>query len=369
MEGKLRIVELFAGIGAQAMALEQLGIPFESTVCEIDRNAYASYCAIHGDTPNLGDITKVEHLPDCDLMTYSFPCQDLSVAGKRRGMSEGSGTRSSLLWEVSRLLMDAIEREREPEYLLMENVDAILFKANISDFERWVSMLSDMGYTSSYAVMNAKDYGVPQSRSRCFMVSRRNGWRFKFPKPCPDGRVLKDVLEDDVPEEYYLSDEKVATYERHRKRHLDKGDGFGWRPSEPIGMAFTIGTKPDRPNQNFIIMSGHIETDYDHSSRVYDTGGVSPTPCTKDESPKVETEGGEPKNVRIRNLTPRECWRLMGFPDWAYDRAKAVPMGKTGLYKQAGNSIAVPCLVAIFRGMFIEGTWVRSPRIEDYNKN
>ena len=112
MEGKLRIVELFAGIGAQAMALEQLGIPFESTVCEIDRNAYASYCAIHGDTPNLGDITKVEHLPDCDLMTYSFPCQDLSVAGKRRGMSEGSGTRSSLLWEVSRLLMDAIERER-----------------------------------------------------------------------------------------------------------------------------------------------------------------------------------------------------------------------------------------------------------------
>lgn len=334
MESKLRIVELFAGIGAQAMALEQLGIPYESTVCEIDRNAYASYCAIHGDTPNLGDITKVEHLPDCDLMTYSFPCQDLSVAGKRRGMSEGSGTRSSLLWEVSRLLMDAIEREREPEYLLMENVDAILFKANISDFERWVSMLSDMGYTSSYAVMNAKDYGVPQSRSRCFMVSRRNGWRFRFPKPCPDGRILKDILEDDVPEEYYLSDEKVATYERHRRRHLDKGDGFGWRPTEPIGMAFTIGTKPDRPNQNFIIMSGQ-----------------------------------EPKNVRIRNLTPRECWRLMGFPDWAYDRAKAVPMGKTGLYKQAGNSIAVPCLVAIFRGMFIEETWVKSPRIEDYDKN
>ena len=216
----------------------------------------------------------------------------------------------------------------------MENVDAILYKANLPDFERWVSMLSDMGYTSSYAVMNAKDYGVPQSRSRCFMVSRRNGWRFRFPKPCPDGRVLKDILEDDVPEEFYLSDEKVATYERHRKRHQDKGDGFGWRPAEPVGMAFTIGTKPDRPNQNFIIMSGQ-----------------------------------ESKNVRIRNLTPRECWRLMGFPDWAYDRAKAVPMGKTGLYKQAGNSIAVPCLVAIFRGMFIEGTWVKSPRIEDYNKN
>ncbi len=107
----IHMVELFAGIGAQAMALEELGIEFTSTVCEIDKAAYRSYCAIHGDTPNLGDITKVEHLPDCDLLTYSYPCQDLSVAGRQRGMVEGSGTRSSLLWEVGRLLTDAAERE------------------------------------------------------------------------------------------------------------------------------------------------------------------------------------------------------------------------------------------------------------------
>lgn len=107
----IRVVELFAGIGAQAQALEDLGIEFTSTVCEIDPYAYKAYCAIHGDTPNLGDITKVEHIPDCDLLTYSFPCQDLSIAGRRRGMSEGSGTRSSLLWEVGRLLRDAVERE------------------------------------------------------------------------------------------------------------------------------------------------------------------------------------------------------------------------------------------------------------------
>lgn len=171
----IRMVELFAGIGAQAMALEELGIPFTSTVCEIDKAAYRSYCAIHGDTPNLGDITKVEHLPDCDLLTYSYPCQDLSVAGLQRGMVEGSGTRSSLLWEVGRLLTDAAERERLPEVLLVENVDAVLNRKNLPEFNRWIDRLKTMGYTSSYAVLNAKDYGVPQSRKRCFMVSTLRG--------------------------------------------------------------------------------------------------------------------------------------------------------------------------------------------------
>ena len=109
----LRVVELFAGIGAQAQALENLGLDFTSTVCEIDDKAYKSYCAIHGETPNIGDITKVEHLPECDLLTYSYPCTSVSIAGKQEGMVEGSGTASSLVWEVGRLLDDASERERE----------------------------------------------------------------------------------------------------------------------------------------------------------------------------------------------------------------------------------------------------------------
>lgn len=110
-ERPIRMVELFAGIGSQASAMERLGIPFTSTVCEIDEHAYNAYCAVHGETPNIGDIRDVEHLPDCDLLTYSFPCQDLSIAGNQKGMAEGSGTRSALLWEVERLLKDARERE------------------------------------------------------------------------------------------------------------------------------------------------------------------------------------------------------------------------------------------------------------------
>ena len=178
----LRVVELFAGIGAQAQALKNLGLDFTSTVCEIDEKAYRSYCAIHGDTPNLGDITKVEHLPECDLLTYSSPCQDISVAGRQRGMEQGSGTRSSLLWEVGRLLSDAKERGRGPDVLLMENVDAILNKKNIAEFNRWIEFLTNLGYTSSYKVLNAKDFGVPQNRKRCFMVSSLGGRRFIFPE-------------------------------------------------------------------------------------------------------------------------------------------------------------------------------------------
>lgn len=110
----IRVVELFAGIGAQREALRRLGIPHEAYISEIDPYAIRSYTAIHGDTPNLGDVTQIRHLPDdVDLLTYSFPCQDLSIAGNRAGMAAGSGTRSALLWEVGRLIRDAVERERE----------------------------------------------------------------------------------------------------------------------------------------------------------------------------------------------------------------------------------------------------------------
>ena len=223
----LRVVELFAGIGAQASALERLGIPFTSIVCEIDPHAYNAYCAIHGETPNLGDITKVEHLPDCDLLTYSFPCQDLSIAGNKKGMAEGSGTRSSLLWEVERLLRDARERDALPEVLLMENVDAILFTANRPHLERFIIRLNELGYDSSYAVLNAKDFGVPQNRNRCFMVSTLHKGHFIHPRGFPLEKRLKDVLEDDVDESFYLSEEKIAGYRRHKVSQEAAGNGFG----------------------------------------------------------------------------------------------------------------------------------------------
>lgn len=208
-EHPLRLVELFAGIGAQAAALERMGVPYTSTVCEIDPKAYDAYCAIHGPAPNLGDITEVERLPECDMLTYSFPCQDLSTAGLRKGMAEGSGTRSSLLWEVGRLL----DASPKPRWLVMENVAAILHAKNRPFFDRWVGRLSDMGYVSTWKVLNALDYGVPQHRERCIMVSVLGGPAYRFPDPPGRGGArLRDLMEEDPDPSLYISDELARTF-------------------------------------------------------------------------------------------------------------------------------------------------------------
>lgn len=230
----IRVIELFAGIGAQHQALENLGIPHEIVaISEIDKSAIIGYQAIHGECPNLGDIREIAYLPECDLITYSFPCQDLSVAGNKGGMEQGSNTRSSLLWEVGRLLADMKERNVLPEVLLMENVDAILNKKNIDQFRKWIMTLNTMGYTSSYAVMNAKDYGIPQNRKRCFMVSTLTLGEFVFPSGIPLELRLKDMLEDNVDESYFLSESRIAKFEEHRLRNESKGNNFGWKPIDP----------------------------------------------------------------------------------------------------------------------------------------
>lgn len=209
----LKVVELFAGIGSQRMALRLLGIPHEVVaISEINPKAIESYEAIHGPTLNLGDVRDIEHLPACDLLTYSFPCTDISIAGRQEGMTEGSGTRSSLLWEVGRLLADMVDRDIPPFALLMENVDAVTNNTFMPVLNRWISRLADLGYTSSYKVLNACDFVIPQHRRRCFMVSARNQMSFEFPIGEPTDLCLGDMMDCDVPESYFLSDEKVAGF-------------------------------------------------------------------------------------------------------------------------------------------------------------
>lgn len=273
----IRLVELFSGIGAFSKALANLGIPYERVaMCEIDPHAIKVYEALHGPTPNLGDISNVEHLPDCDLLTYSFPCQDLSNAGKKQGMSKGKNTCSGLLWEVERLLLDAREREREgdgqkhlPRHLIMENVDAILYATNMIDFEKWIKSLTYMGYTSSYAVLDASDYGVPQKRKRCFMVSAIGYDSLIFPPACPDGRVLKDILEVDVPDKFYLSEKAMDGLRAHNIE--DRG---------------SHGQK--------LMHMADLPRGYDAVGRVYSPDGLSPTITTcggGDRQPKILIEG------------------------------------------------------------------------------
>ena len=215
----IRLIELFAGYGSQAMALKRIGAKFEHyRVVEFDKYAIASYNAVHGTNFPTMDITKVhaEDLNVCDtetftyLLTYSFPCTDLSVAGKQAGMSKGSGTRSGLLWEVERILTEIRDSNGElPQILFMENVPQVHGKKNINDFEKWLEFLESLGYTNYWQDLNAKNYGVAQNRNRCFMFSFLGNYSYNFPQPIPLKKKLKDYLEDNVDEKYYINNEKA----------------------------------------------------------------------------------------------------------------------------------------------------------------
>ena len=205
----LRVIEWFAGIGSQHQALKNIGVQHEVVaISEIDKYACTSYEALHGKFLNLGDITKVEDFPTADLWTYSFPCQDISVAGKLAGLEEG--TRSGLLWEIERLLLKAKQEDRLPKYLLLENVKNLVGKKFKPSFDKWLEFLKGLGYTNYYQVLNAKNYGIPQHRERVFCVSILGEHKqYEFPKPMELKLRLRDMLEDKVDSKYYISTEKA----------------------------------------------------------------------------------------------------------------------------------------------------------------
>ena len=271
---KIRLIELFGGIGSQAMALRDLGVDFENwRLVEFDPFAIKSYNAIHGTNFKPSDIRNI-HGKDlnitetdkyCYLMTYSFPCQDLSVAGKQKGMSKGSETRSGLLWEVERILNE-LPKEQLPEVLLMENVPQVHSKKNKADFDAWLLFLSSKGYCNFWKDLNAKDYGIPQNRNRCFCVSvlLPNYAEFVFPNAIPLRRVMKDFLENEVDEKYYIKSEKA---ERLIKDLSD-------RCLLPDGGGATIDLSINKPRQ--IKIANCIKARYDAgiSNQKADGSGV-----------------------------------------------------------------------------------------------
>lgn len=191
MKKSLKVFEAFAGYGSQHLALKRLNADFEIIgISEIDKYALTAYEALHGSMPvNYGDITQIDWttVPDFDLFTYSFPCQDISILGQRKGLAEGSGTESSLLWECKR----AIEAKK-PAILLMENVKNLVGSKNKPNFDKWCAYLESLGYKNYWKVLNAKDYGIPQNRERVFMLSFLDGRDYSFPKPI-EIRALADL--------------------------------------------------------------------------------------------------------------------------------------------------------------------------------
>lgn len=238
----IRLIELFGGIGTQSMALRDIGADFERyRLIEFDKHAVASYNAIHGTSFETTDIRDV-HGADLGIvekdkyeyiMFYSFPCVDLSVAGRMAGMSKkdwesGKSTRSGLLWEVERILSE-LHDEDLPQILIMENVPQVHGSKNIADFNLWLDYLKSRGYQNFWKDLNAKDYGVPQNRNRCFCVSVLSDEpvEFEFPEPVPLTKAMKDFLEENVDEKYYVKSEKADKLirELEEKGGLPKENG------------------------------------------------------------------------------------------------------------------------------------------------
>ena len=270
----LRLIELFAGIGSQTQALKNIGVPHKVVaISEIDKYAITSYMAIHGETKNLGDICKIEQLPDADMWTYSFPCQDISVAGKGAGIKEG--TRSGLLFEVERLLNVANVMGTLPKYLLLENVKNLVGKKFRADFDAWLAFLEKLGYKNYWKVLNAKDYGIPQHRERVFCVSIRGEHEpFVFPEPRVLELRLRDMIDEKVEERYYLKESTIRSIlTSHFNQRRDS-----IRP--PEGVANTLCARDWRGPQ--CIQVGEIVSEkydkmHDISKRVYEPSGLSPT--------------------------------------------------------------------------------------------
>lgn len=497
----IRLIEFFAGYGSQALALKYLGVKFEHwKICEWAVKSIQAYKDIHFEnenailvgldkeqeverlykqgissnynepmtkqqiqrlsleqiyritennliTHNLVNIQNVKgedlKIVDTDkydyILTYSFPCQDLSLAGKGKGMSDTS-TRSGMLWEVERILTECHELGTLPQILLMENVPQVHGTDNLQDFNKWQLRLEELGYKNYMQDLIATDYGIPQTRNRCFMVSILGDYSYTFPKPIQLKLKLKDMLEDNVDEKYYLSDKMLNCFlsesedskfprkERFiqtfnttnekgiaatittaagtratdnfikvknatKKGYLEATDGDGIDISSRVehhrgtvqkGKAQTLTTQCDRG----VVTLGNYSPSNHNASRIVDKEHSAPTVMENHgtitaivDKPKVLGGYGKigstgqyhqqnrvydnnvgiavttcfnpnyvDNNLRIRKLTPKEYFRLMGVKDEDYNNV-AKNQSDSSLYHLAGDSIVVNVLMAIFKEM------------------
>ena len=441
MKPELKVIELCSGIGAQIKGINNTNL-FDTEViatADLDKEVVVSYAAIHcgltnemienyedypskeemveqlakkrlgydfkKDKPydweklskkkdktkgiekywladhisrNRGDITQIESLPNCDFLTYSCPCTDISIAGKQEGLKwtcqdcgheydpskldvdtrytcpncgnhNIKSTRSGLLYEVERLLVRAKENNNLPKFLLMENVDALVSAKYIDSFKDWISRLEDLGYNSYYQTINAKNTGVPQNRNRIFCISilkEIDTEQFEFPKPFDTGIRLRDLLEtdEDIVEKYFLSDEvqqrlqitdpefkkNIVGTTKPEFRTIGQRDLVYQKDSIMGALVATDYKQPkqilETPNDPIHIAdlcSEKFQRMHEQSRRVYSENGISPAMHTcggGNTEVKVERD-----NLRIvRKLTPKEAHRLMGFDDVDYERCVAV---------------------------------------------
>ncbi|MCT3569113.1 DNA cytosine methyltransferase [Levilactobacillus brevis] len=319
----MKFIDLFAGIGGFHLGMEQAGHECVGWV-EWDKFARKSYQAIHDvkGVWNASDIRTVKstEIPRADCWCFGFPCQDISVAGKQKGFT--AGKRSSLFFTVTGLIRDLEEKDR-PSYLLIENVKNLLSINGGFDFLKLQVELDEIGYDVEWDVLDSAQV-VPQHRERIFIVGHLRGQSTRKVFPIVKGNREVDSRTD--------STNTLTT-------RYGEAQGAG---------SYIAESKPSQVRQIGNISSSNSFGGNPQIGRVYDLEGISPTLST------MQGGGQEPKvlvNLQVRKLTPLECWRLQGFPDWAFARAKQAGLSDTQLYKQAGNSVTVPVIRLIAERM------------------
>lgn len=403
MKEKLRVFEAFSGYGSQSIALRNICIPYEVVaISEIDKYAIQAYEAIHGKVKNLGDISKikVEDIPEHDLFTYSFPCQDISVAGNMKGIKRGQ-TRSGLLYECEKVIEHC-----KPKYLLMENVKNLVGKKFKPQFDEWLDYLENLGYTNYWKILNAKDFGIPQNRERVFVVSVFGEHKpYKFPKGFELDKNIKSILENEVDSKYYLSDDTIKKFAPNKNFTTDVISGRYNEDGVLLNISAGMGRKGSgigRNNAPKIMDIGYIKKSENgtkhQSNTVLDEDYLMRTLTACDyKSPQLITikdkvvthnticeqrcdeglrffkddicgtirtinSGGDKRVIeitpsfRIRKLTPKECFRLMGMNDKDINKIVDSGVSATQQYKMAGNSIVIDVLENIFKELLKDYT-------------
>lgn len=359
----LRLVHLFSGIGFVEMGFKLAEIPFETVaIAEIDDFAIKAYNNIHGNTNNLGSVTDIKGIDipqDIDMFAYGFPCQDLSIAGARKGLE---GSRSGLVYEVLRILQELKELNNLPKVLIMENVTALIHATFIQGFQEIQLELEALGYTNYTDTLNAKDYGIAQNRDRVFMVSILGEYNYDFPKPFELKFRLKDYLEDSVDENFYLTDKMMAylTDSVDRNGYVRK-DRFKPHNIDESEYAYSITTNTgNRVTDNFLLLpeatnKGYAEA-YEGDGVYYNRPHQKRGVVQKGMIQTLKTSGNDvgavvatKQGLRIRKLTPIETGRLMGMNDTQIAEQRSV-MSNTQMYKQHGNGIATT-VIGLIVGM------------------
>ncbi len=370
---KLRVFEAFAGIGAQASALSRMNIDYEIVgISDWFVDAIECYAAIHcsnvevnmptdikeideylskytfsatsvretklkfftedqrrdlyranNQSKNFGSITEIKgkDMPETDLLVYSFPCQDLSTGGLGKGMAKGSGTRSGLLWEIERILMELKELGKLPEYLLLENVKTIKAHTNAKDLNQWLCFLTSVGYCNDDCmILNSLDFGIPQDRERAFIVSHL-GSKLDVPSR---------IQQKKRPRSYDINDFIMTDYDKNPQHRLEADVAqLNKTPSRDV-MWKINGIDPI--TENTIVRTITCNMDRTHTAALFKYNGI--------------------KGDTYRRLTLREAFLLMGFTQEEYQKAAALGLSYRKLNKLIGNSIVVNVLQAVFESMF-----------------